>query len=552
MPMSQIPVNPSVQRSEARTRRRAKRKKNGVNLFIGKHFLFFVVLLIIILILNATLYFFISIIVLTNNNSEMPAPNALSMKISEGFAREDSEITLQDPLESELANSNIWAFLINSHSEVIWTSKNMPSGARLPKNAKELALMAHYGKLESQPIFIYTPYENTIMLSRELESLEYAEQSLHSIPNSTLLVLVYPNDSYAVFPTTSLASESITIIVASIFIILFVDMAIFFISYLISRRSIIKNFKPISEGLNRLSRGEAVNVEVGGELIELADDLNAASEIIRAKDHARANWISGVSHDIRTPLSMVMGYADRIAENPEVPGRVRTEASIIRSSSIKMKDLIEDLNLVSKLDYDMQPLRRTNFSPAALTRTTLAEFIDASDPELYEFDLDIDPRCASLKIQGDERLLTRALRNLLQNAITHNAEGCSIKITCGICDASHLNFPPPHHLIAHNLPYASPRTNGFPTPPTALNSQTGWFIQVKDNGKGVNAIDLVSLQNGPCSLADAASRHGDGFATHGLGLILVRNVTQIHGGVLLFESKGVGCGLTVTMVFPLS
>lgn len=77
---------------------------------------------------------------------------------------------------------------------------------------------------------------------------------------------------------------------------------------------------------------------------------------MQKKETARANWISGVSHDIRTPLSMVMGYAGQIEENEALPEADRKKARIIRQQSIKMKNLINDLNLASKLEYNMQPI----------------------------------------------------------------------------------------------------------------------------------------------------------------------------------------------------
>ena len=62
-----------------------------------------------------------------------------------------------------------------------------------------------------------------------------------------------------------------------------------------------------------------------------------------------------VSHDIRTPLSMVMGYAGQIEDNESLPESERKKARIIRQQSTKMKNLINDLNLASKLEYNMQP-----------------------------------------------------------------------------------------------------------------------------------------------------------------------------------------------------
>ena len=100
-----------------------------------------------------------------------------------------------------------------------------------------------------------------------------------------------------------------------------------------------------------------------GVFSEIAEKINKTSEILqmqaeqlRKKETARANWIAGVSHDIRTPLSMIMGYAGQLENSENLSETERKKAAVIVKQSSRMKDLINDLNLASKLEYDMQPL----------------------------------------------------------------------------------------------------------------------------------------------------------------------------------------------------
>ncbi|UQT50251.1 hypothetical protein M5E87_12360 [Flavonifractor plautii] len=81
------------------------------------------------------------------------------------------------------------------------------------------------------------------------------------------------------------------------------------------------------------------------------------------RDFARSDWINGISHDIRTPLSMVMGYAGQLEADPVLLPRRRAQAAIIRRQSQTIRDLINDLNLTMRLDYAMQPLRRGASTP---------------------------------------------------------------------------------------------------------------------------------------------------------------------------------------------
>ena len=67
---------------------------------------------------------------------------------------------------------------------------------------------------------------------------------------------------------------------------------------------------------------------------------------------ARANWISGISHDIRTPLSMVLGYSSSLETNNTLNAEQQEKVAAIRQQATKIKYLIEDLNLTAKLEYE--------------------------------------------------------------------------------------------------------------------------------------------------------------------------------------------------------
>lgn len=116
----------------------------------------------------------------------------------------------------------------------------------------------------------------------------------------------------------------------------------------------------------------------------------------RKREKARIEWIAGVSHDIRTPLSVVMGYADTLEHDEELPAEIRQQASMIRHQSLVMKELIADLNLTSQLEYSMQTLRREKIRPVEIIRTIAAEFLNDSLPEQLEIDIQIAQNAESM------------------------------------------------------------------------------------------------------------------------------------------------------------
>lgn len=89
-----------------------------------------------------------------------------------------------------------------------------------------------------------------------------------------------------------------------------------------------------------MSDGSPVCIKEKGMLSELAEKINKTSEILqmqaeqlRKKETARANWIAGVSHDARTPLSMIMGYAGQLENSKNLSEIERKKATVIVKQS---------------------------------------------------------------------------------------------------------------------------------------------------------------------------------------------------------------------------
>lgn len=149
----------------------------------------------------------------------------------------------------------------------------------------------------------------------------------------------------------------------------------------------------------------------------------------KGKEEARMEWIGGISHDIRTPLSMVMGYAAALEENEEVEGKAHEQAAIICRQSKVIKELVSDLNLTSKLTYSMQPLRKEIVNIAALLREVAISYLNDDLEQKIEIDMQIDKEVEGVRLKCDCELLRRALMNLIGNSIRHNNSRDHIKIT---------------------------------------------------------------------------------------------------------------------------
>ncbi len=216
-----------------------------------------------------------------------------------------------------------------------------------------------------------------------------------------------------------------------------------------------------------------------------------------AKDRelARIEWIAGISHDIRTPLSMVMGYVDMLERNEELAEEERREAAVIRHQSIVMKELIEDLNLTSRLEYSMQPLRVEKVRPTAVVREVAAAFLsDAKEGEL-EIEIDLSGDAEELWIRADEKLLVRTLRNLFHNSLQHGRQGETMLIRLHI-----------------------------------WRERKWCCISFADNGTGYSAEVLRGLQGGRRKRAEQKIR----------GLGIVQKIVLAHGGRTCFRNNAEG------------
>lgn len=202
-----------------------------------------------------------------------------------------------------------------------------------------------------------------------------------------------------------------------------------------------RKMKVLAEAICDLSSGKEVQLSENGSTGEIAHSINETSdrlqkqmEMLRKRDAARTQWISGVSHDIRTPLSLILGYSNLLEEKQQSREEIQREAGLIRQESLRIRDLIEDLNLTSKLEYHMQPLRVGRTVPVKILRKVMADVMNsiAMDQGKYEIRVEISEEFERQQVNLDEKLVERAFRNVVENAIYHNEKGCGITVEAGV------------------------------------------------------------------------------------------------------------------------
>mgnify|MGYP002239890841 CR=1 FL=1 len=197
-----------------------------------------------------------------------------------------------------------------------------------------------------------------------------------------------------------------------------------------------RRLQTIAAGLATVADGGTIRLPTDGFAGELADTVNRTSEqlrrrneIIARRDDARTSWIAGVSHDVRTPLALILGWAEQLEQDTALPAAARQKACGIRTQSEKLRALIEDLNLTSKLQYGAQPLRCQPTQAGPLLRRLAAEFCDSPLAARCTVTLEIAPDADKAILDADAALLARAVENLLHNAACHNPSSVQVQLS---------------------------------------------------------------------------------------------------------------------------
>ena len=333
--------------------------------------------------------------------------------------------------------------------------------------------------------------------------------------------------------------------------IFFVDAAVLYLVYMVSKRRVAKSIAPMIEALDELACGKPVHVQLKGSLKDVGETINAASAVMRRKDEARKRWVSGVSHDVRTPLAISMGHAERIASDDTAGESTRESARIIERQNARIRDPVSDLNIASKLEYDMQPV---DMKPARIARTVrniAADYANTYPDGPFEIEADVSARAQNSTPSIDERLIDRALRNLVDNAIRHNEEGCTIRLFVdtvdgktvigaaddgkGLDEALIAQLNREAYDIVLDRPDESPSEG--PVPPPHYHE---YFP---------DAAQAATESEPPLDRSLLEPKDLIGLNEHGLGLSLVARIAAAHEGHVEFSSERQG-GFVATMTLP--
>ncbi|EKN71068.1 integral membrane sensor signal transduction histidine kinase [Neobacillus bataviensis LMG 21833] len=224
----------------------------------------------------------------------------------------------------------------------------------------------------------------------------------------------------------------------------------------------------------------------------------------------REEWISGISHDLKTPLSSISGYAQMMESDHYswTPEETREFAGIITQKSTYMMDLLEDLTLTYRLKNQALPLATEKVDMNEFIRRTIIQFIN--DPANNEFEFNFHPYNEAIFAMIDPKWFQRVIDNLLTNACKYNPSGTKVTISISSIE---------QHLMT---------------------------ISIEDDGIG---MDKETLNNLFTRYYRGTNTSDSGSGT-GLGMAITKQLVQLHGGSINVKSTP-HMGTIVRILIPL-
>ena len=236
-------------------------------------------------------------------------------------------------------------------------------------------------------------------------------------------------------------------------------------------------------------------------------EIRNSDKIKRDTDRVRREWVANITHDLKTPLSPVKGYAELLADDSAVePDTVRKYGSIILKNVNHAEKLMNDLKLTYQLESGAIP---HNPQEVRLIRFLKELVIDiVNDPAFGGRNIEFESDMPELVTSLDSDLFRRAIGNLVINALVHNAHDTKVTIV----------------VLSEQKDEVS--------------------ISVRDNGRGMSVEEQTEL----------FTRYYRGTSTgerpegSGLGLAIAKQIVTLHGGDISIKSKpGEGTEFRVTL-----
>ena len=292
---------------------------------------------------------------------------------------------------------------------------------------------------------------------------------------------------------------------ANILVMVFVGIAVFITSFILLMENIIRYLNDMTKSVGRIAAGdfnEVVDVRGDDELAYIAASLNDMTDKLldlmekeRDSERSKNELITNVAHDLRTPLTSIIGYMGYLTMKKDLDEETKENyIQMVYAKAKRLEKLIEDLFSFTKLNYGKIAMRVEKVDIVMLINQLLDDFY----PSFTQNDLEYELVCKknSIMINADGNLLARLFDNLINNAIKYGKEGKYIRVF--------INDEEDHVVVS-----------------------------VVNYGYIIPKEDIKNLFNKFYRVEQSRSQSTGGT---GLGLAIVKNIVDMHKGTIEVHS----------------
>lgn len=247
------------------------------------------------------------------------------------------------------------------------------------------------------------------------------------------------------------------------------------LSHMISKPLLV-----LSEKASYLGKDKQVDFNVEGykEVKQLSETLHQAHEDLQEVERLRNELIANISHDLKTPLTMIAGYAEMMRDLPDENNQENLQ--VILDETQYLTRLVNDVLDLSKLQAGAGKLNISRFNLSQLILTNI-ERIQPLSSHKIQFDFD-----ESVWVEADEMKISQVLYNFISNAVNHSQSDVEI---CQLVSSSHVR------------------------------------IEIKDHGKGIQESELDKIWD--CYYRTNQD-HVRSVTGTGLGLYIIKQILELH------------------------
>jgi two-component system, OmpR family, sensor histidine kinase BaeS len=268
-----------------------------------------------------------------------------------------------------------------------------------------------------------------------------------------------------------------------------------------------RSLRELTEASNEIARGNfglQVRVRSHDEVGRLADAFNKMSRDLDRTTQARRKMTADIAHELRTPLSVILGYAEGLSDN-KLPGTPEIYEILFQETK-HMNHLVEDLRTLSLADAGELQLNLLPYSPNILLERVAARHNLAAQQKGISLQVSTLPDIPPAVV--DPERMVQVFDNLIGNALRYTPRGGQITLHADAGDGT-IQF------------------------------------QVSDNGSGIGPADLPYVFDRFYRADKSRQQNGES----GLGLAIARSIVEAHGGTISIESQP-GQGTAFMIIVP--